>query len=100
MVADLKLAITGGTGFVGGRLLELALAAGHEVRALTRRRHADREGVTWIEGALDKPDSLDRLAEGAEALIHVAGVINAPDPAEFEAGNVTGTSAVLAAAGL
>lgn len=98
MVADLKLAITGATGFVGGRLLELALAAGHEVRALTRRPQPDREGVTWIEGALDKPESLERLIAGAGAVIHVAGVINAPDPAGFEAGNVTGTSAVLAAA--
>jgi uncharacterized protein YbjT (DUF2867 family) len=98
MVADLSLAITGGTGFVGGRLIELALAGGHKVRALTRRPQEPRHGVTWINGALDKPDSLDRLVEGADALIHVAGVINAPDPAGFEAGNVTGTSAVLAAA--
>ena len=98
MVADLKLAITGATGFVGGRLLDLALAAGHQVRALTRRSQAEREGVTWIEGALDKPDSLDRLVEGTDAVIHVAGVINAADPAGFEAGNVTGTSAILTAA--
>lgn len=98
MVADLKLAITGGTGFVGSRLIELALAAGHEVHALTRRPQPAREGVTWIEGALDRPDSLDRLTESADAVIHVAGVINARDPAGFEAGNVTGTSAVLAAA--
>lgn len=98
MVADLNLAITGGTGFVGGRLIELALAGGHKVRALTRKPQSPRDGVTWIDGALDKPDSLDRLAEGADALIHVAGVINAPDAAGFEAGNVTGTSAVLAAA--
>lgn len=98
MVASLKLAITGGTGFVGGRLIELALAAGHQVRALTRRPQRPRDGVTWIEGALDKPDSLDRLADGADAVIHVAGVINARDPSGFEAGNVTGTSAVLAAA--
>jgi nucleoside-diphosphate-sugar epimerase len=98
MVADLSLAITGGTGFVGGRLIELALAGGHKVRALTRRPQEPRHGVTWINGALDKPDSRDRLVERADALIHVAGVINAPDPAGFEAGNVTGTSAVLAAA--
>ena len=98
MVADLKLAITGATGFVGGRLLNLALEAGNEVRALTRRPQQPRQGVTWIEGALDKPDSLDRLVEGADAVIHVAGVINAPDRAGFEAGNVSGTSAVLAAA--
>ena len=31
-------------------------------------------------------------------MIHVAGVVNAPDAAGFEAGNVIGTGAVLAAA--
>jgi uncharacterized protein YbjT (DUF2867 family) len=98
MVADLKLAVTGATGFVGGRLLELALTAGHEVRALTRRPQDPRQGISWVSGALDDQASLDRLVEGADAVIHVAGVINAPDPAGFEAGNVTGTSAVLAAA--
>jgi nucleoside-diphosphate-sugar epimerase len=98
MVAGLKLAITGGTGFVGGRLIDLALAKGHQLRALTRRPQPPRDGVTWIEGALDKQDSLERLVEDTDAVIHVAGVINAPDPAGFEAGNVTGTSAVLAAA--
>ena len=55
MVAALKLAITGATGFVGGRLLDLALATGHQVRALTRRPQPERDGVTWIDGALDGP---------------------------------------------
>lgn len=98
MVAALKLAITGATGFVGARLLDQALAAGHAVRALTRRRQPPRDGVTWIDGSLDRPDSLDAMAEGADALIHVAGVINAFDEAGFEAGNVIGTGAALAAA--
>jgi uncharacterized protein YbjT (DUF2867 family) len=98
MVADLKLAVTGATGFVGGRLLDLALDAGHQVRALTRRQQPDRRGVTWIEGALDRADSLDELVKDADAVIHVAGVINAPDPAGFEAGNVTGTGTMVAAA--
>jgi nucleoside-diphosphate-sugar epimerase len=98
VVAALKLAITGGTGFVGSRLMELAVADGHDVRALTRRPQPPRDSVTWIEGALDRPDSLEKLVEGADAVIHVAGVINAPDTAGFEAGNVTGTSAVLTAA--
>ena len=98
MVADLKLAVTGATGFVGGRLLDLTLAAGHQVRALTRRPQPDRDRVSWIDGALDRPDSLEQLCDGADAVIHVAGVINAPDPAGFEAGNVTGTAAMLVAA--
>jgi nucleoside-diphosphate-sugar epimerase len=94
----MKLAITGGTGFVGGRLIELALAGGYKVRALTRREQAQREGVTWVRGALNDRASLEGLVEDVDAVIHVAGVINAPDPADFEAGNVIGTSAVLAAA--
>lgn len=92
------LAITGGTGFVGSKLIELALAAGHEVRALARRAQAPRDGVTWIEGALDTPDALVTLATGADAVIHVAGVVNAPDRAGFVAGNIAGTQAMLAAA--
>lgn len=98
MVAGLNLAITGATGFVGGRLLELALAKGHRVRALTRRLQQERDGVTWIDGSLDRPDSLVELAKDADSIIHVAGVINAPHPAGFEAGNVTGTAAMLGAA--
>lgn len=98
MVAGLNLAITGATGFVGGRLLELALTNGHRVRALTRRAQQPREGVIWVDGALDRPDSLAKLADGADGVIHVAGVINAPDPAGFEAGNVTGTAMMLEAA--
>ncbi|WP_294261658.1 NAD(P)-dependent oxidoreductase [uncultured Sphingomonas sp.] len=92
------LAITGGTGFVGKRLIDRALAAGHNIRALTRRPQAAREGVAWIAGALDTPDALRDLASGADAVIHVAGVVNAPDKAGFVAGNVTGTQAVAAAA--
>jgi nucleoside-diphosphate-sugar epimerase len=89
------LAITGGTGFVGGKLIDLALEAGHQVRALTRRPQPARDNVQWIEGALDTPGDLMR---GADTAIHVAGVVNAPDRAGFAAGNITGTSAIVAAA--
>jgi nucleoside-diphosphate-sugar epimerase len=97
MVADLRVAVTGGTGFVGSRLLAALKQGGHPVRALTRRPQQDADGISWIAGSLEDPDSLGRLAEGADALIHVAGVING-DAARFEAGNVAGTAAVLEAA--
>jgi nucleoside-diphosphate-sugar epimerase len=67
------------------------------VRALTRRDQPKRSGVSWIEGALDRSDSLAQLCEGADAVLHIAGVVNAPDAAGFEAGNVTGTTNMLAA---
>jgi nucleoside-diphosphate-sugar epimerase len=94
----MKLAITGGTGFVGSHLIDIALTAGHEVRALTRRPQSNRAGVTWIAGSLDDPSSLGPLIDDCDAVIHVAGVINAPDPQGFEQGNVGGTLAMLAAA--
>lgn len=91
------LAITGGTGFVGRHLIDQALAAGHRVRALTRRVQPARPGVTWVEGALDGADSLAQLVTGADVVIHVAGVVNAADRAGFAAGNIAGTAAILAA---
>ncbi len=92
------LAITGGTGFVGSKLIELAVEAGHEVRALTRRPQPDIARVTWVSGALDTPLALTTLMRGADAVIHVAGVVNAPDRAGFVAGNIAGTQAVVDAA--
>ena len=90
--------MTGGTGFVGGATIDQALAAGHSVRALARKPQREREGVTWVRGALDDPASLAQLCEGADVALHIAGVVNAPDRAGFIAGNITGTENVLAAA--
>lgn len=92
------IAITGGTGFVGSRLIALAVAAGHQVRALTRREQVERTRVEWIPGDLEATDALARLCDGADAVIHVAGVVNAPDRAGFAAGNIEGTRNMLAAA--
>jgi nucleoside-diphosphate-sugar epimerase len=92
------IAMTGATGFVGSALVAQALAAGHGVRALTRRPQPPRDGITWIAGALDRPDSLAALVAGADTIVHVAGVVNAADRAGFATGNIDGTRAMLAAA--
>jgi len=92
------LAITGATGFVGSAVQAAALAAGHQVRSLTRRMQPECAGVTWVAGDLSNAAALAALAQGADAVIHVAGLTNTPDPAEFEAANVTGTANVIAAA--
>jgi len=92
------LAITGATGFVGRRVLALAGAAGRPVRALARRPQPAQAGVEWVIGDLDDDAALARLCEGAGAVLHIAGVVNAPDAAGFMAGNQRGTANVLAAA--
>ena len=94
----MKLAITGGTGFVGSHLLDVALAEGHAVTALTRRDQPARSGLVWVNGDLQDRNALHRLVDGADAIIHVAGTISAPNAAGFEKGNVEGTLAMLAAA--
>lgn len=90
------LAVTGGTGFVGSHLIDAAVAAGHPVRALARRPQPARAGVTWITGALDDATALTNVVDGADAVIHVAGVVNA-DRAGFVRGNIDGTRAIAAA---
>lgn len=92
------LAVTGGTGFVGGHFLRLALGAGYEIRALTRGWKPPEEGIDWVDGALDRPDSLIKLCTGADAIVHAAGAINARDRAGFERVNVAGTAAMIDAA--
>ena len=90
--------MTGATGFVGGATMRDAIAAGWHVRALTRRPQPERDGVTWIAGALDKQDSLAEMAKGADVVMHIAGVVNVPTRAAFEAGNATATANVIDAA--
>ena len=92
------LAVTGGTGFVGGHFLRVARDAGYEVRALTRGWKPPEDAIEWVEGALDRPESLKKLCEGADAVVHVAGAINARNRAGFEAVNVGGTANMIDAA--
>ncbi|MEM1051654.1 MAG: NAD(P)H-binding protein [Pseudomonadota bacterium] len=91
------IAITGATGFVGKATLDAALQKALKVRALARRPVAPRDGVEWISGALDKAESLQSLVEDCDAVIHIAGLTNTPNPGRFEAANVTGTANIIAA---
>jgi nucleoside-diphosphate-sugar epimerase len=93
----MRIAVTGGTGFVGSHLIDGAVAAGHEISALTRRPQPDRANVTWIDGSLSDRESLRRLVERCDAVIHIAGVLNARDRGAFHAGNVDGTLSALTA---
>jgi len=92
-----KVAITGGTGFLGGHVLRIAAERGHEIRALARTRQLSHANVEWVRGALDDYGSLAELVEGCDAVIHMAGAINASALAGFVEANVTGTASMLTA---
>ena len=91
------IAVTGGTGFVGSHLLPLALAQGQDVRALTRGWKPPEDEIAWVDGALDRPETLQKLCTGADAVIHIAGLISG-SKAEFEAVNAGGTANMIDAA--
>src|SRR3954454_24667969 len=94
----MRLAITGGTGFVGSPLINTGLGQGHNIKALTRREQAARDNLEWVAGDLQEREALHRLGDGADAILHVPGTISAPNAKAFEKGNVTGTLSMLAAA--
>lgn len=89
------IAVTGGTGFVGQRVLALSDVP---VSALARKIQPERDSIEWIAGDLGSAAALSRLCEGADAVLHIAGVVNSRDAAGFTTGNVEGTAAALAAA--
>ena len=91
------LAVTGGTGFVGRHLLRMALDQGYDLRALTRGWKPPEDEIAWVDGALDRSETLVKLCTGADAVIHIAGLINGSRGA-FEAVNVGGTANMIDAA--
>src|SRR3546814_587926 len=86
-----RVAVTGGTGFVGRTTIAQACALGLPLNALARQPQAACAGVTWVNGALDRDDCLQRLMADADVVLHIAGVVNAPDKAGFHTGNIAGT---------
>ena len=94
----MTIAVTGGTGFVGQAVLDLVEQRGMAARALARKVPDDRKSVEWVAGNLGDTAALERLVEGVDAVLHIAGLTNTPDSAEFTAANVSGTSAVIGAA--
>jgi nucleoside-diphosphate-sugar epimerase len=97
------VAVTGATGFVGSHVVRRLSAAGHRVRILARRMPItaltpDRP-LEVVLGDLDDRPALHRLVEGADAVIHVAGIIKARHAAGFHKANVEGTRNVATALG-
>lgn len=98
--------VTGGTGFIGRRLIDDLLAAGYEVTALVRtfdRARALPPAVRTIAGDINKPASLRLGLRGAEVVFHLAAWRNSgvrlKDQPRLARTNVEGTRQVLELAG-
>jgi nucleoside-diphosphate-sugar epimerase len=94
--------VTGGSGFIGGRLIERLRAEGHEVQALARSDAAAERirarGGTPVPGDLSDVEAMRAGATDCEWAFHAAATLGDwGKPAEFVQGNVVGTGNVLRA---
>ncbi len=94
--------VTGGSGFIGGALIDRLHREGWEVRALARSDAAAERvrerGAEPVRGDIGDRATLEAAAAGSEVAFHSAAKVEDwGDPAEFERLNVGGTANVLAA---
>jgi nucleoside-diphosphate-sugar epimerase len=94
--------VTGGSGFIGGRLVERLVGEGRSVRALARSDASAKRvaalGAEPVRGDIVDRASLASAAAGADVAFHLAAHLGEWGAwADFERGNVEGTRNVLAA---
>jgi dihydroflavonol-4-reductase len=101
-----KAFVTGGTGFIGSRVIDRLRQRGDEVVALVRspeKAAALRDrGCELIEGDLSSDEAIRRGVQGCDAVFHIAAVYKVGIPASeqdtMHDANVGGTERVLDAA--
>ena len=93
--------VTGGTGFIGRRLVALLTGRGHEVHVLSRdpakKALFSSPLVHFFTGDITSPADLRQAMEGCRGVFHLAAYAKgwAPDEQPYFDYNVTGTGYVL-----
>lgn len=94
--------VTGGTGYLGTRLVERLLTRGHRVRLLVRRSASGRvaPGAEAVVGNALDSESIATVLQPGDTLVHLVGTPH-PNPrkaAEFEAVDLASIRAAVSAA--
>jgi len=102
MANQLDVLVTGGTGYVGRRLIPELLARGHRVRALARQSSVARvpAGATAVIGDALSADSVAAAMEPGDTVVHLVGTPH-PNPSkakEFQRVDLPSIRATVAAA--
>ncbi|MFC5288142.1 NAD-dependent epimerase/dehydratase family protein [Actinokineospora guangxiensis] len=94
------VAVTGGTGFLGGHVVAALRRAGHSVRLLARDAAAVPSDVDVVFGDVLNPGAVASAVRDADAVLHAAGVysFDSRRKSAMAAVNVEGTRIVLDAA--
>jgi NAD+-dependent farnesol dehydrogenase len=97
-----KVLVTGGAGFLGGRIVKALLSRGHEVVLMVRG--GERPGLpgeaSVVDGDVRDPDLFAKAAEDCRAIIHTAAMVKiwSPRLQDFDDINVGGIRNAIAAA--
>jgi uncharacterized protein YbjT (DUF2867 family) len=94
--------VTGGTGFVGPKIVHALRGEERPVRVLARRPEKHGQIRAWgcelVAGDLTDPESLRRAVEGCEAVVHLVGLPPFSDPKAIERVMTQGTRDLVEAA--
>lgn len=98
-----KIAITGGTGFVGGHLAQRLVDEGHEVVLISRSAGAPsglrgKSGVTVAASDLSSVEELAAAFAGCDAVAHCAGINREIGSQTYQRVHINGTRHVVATA--
>ncbi len=94
--------VTGGTGYIGSRLIPVLIARGHTVRVLTRPQSVERvpRGASPVVGDAPDPGSFGPTLRSDETVVHLVGTPH-PNPSkarEFERVDLASIRSTVAAA--
>jgi len=96
----MRIAVTGGTGFIGGHLAAALTAEGHEVVLVARRGRAvaGGPGVRFVAASVADDALLADAFSGCEAVAHCAGINRERGEQRYTCVHVRGTESVVRAA--
>lgn len=94
----MKVAIAGGTGFVGRHVVEALRARGHAVLVLARGRRGVPLGAELVPCDLARGPVPAEALRGCDAIVNLAGIKREEGTQTFEAVHVAATHRLLAAA--
>jgi len=97
----MKIAVTGGSGFIGNHLVKKLVSEGHEIKVLVRKtsntRLLGKLGVTLTIGDVMDKESVESLVNNAEMVYHLAAQVYTGSRDEFWNVNLQGTENMLEA---